>query len=53
MFLFLSGDCGVYMLRMIEFHMMSLSLTEGLTDESIEYNRMRYVVELFNSYVEP
>ncbi len=53
MFLFLSGDCGVYMLRMIEFYMMGLSLTEGLTDESMEYHRMRYAVELFNGSFDP
>ncbi|KAL5581160.1 hypothetical protein UlMin_013602 [Ulmus minor] len=48
-----SGDCGVYMLRMIEFHMMDLSLKEGLTDESMEYHRMQYAVELFNSSFDP
>ena len=53
MFLFLSGDYDMYMLRMIEFHMMGLSLTEGLTDESMEYHRMRYAVELFNGSVDP
>ena len=53
MFLFLIGDCGVYMLKMIEFHMMGLSLTEGLTDESMKYHRMRYAVELFNGSFDP
>ena len=53
MFIFFSGDCSVYMLRMIEFHMMGLSLKEGLIDESMEYHRMRYVVELFNGYFDP
>ena len=52
MFLFLSGDCGVSMLKMIEFHMMGLYLTEGLIDESMEYHRLRYAVELFNGSLE-
>ena len=46
MFLFHSGNCGVYMLRMMEFHMVGLSLTEGLIDESMEYHRLRYAVKL-------
>lgn len=53
MFLFLSGDYGVYMLRMIEFYMKGLSLTEGLTDESMKYHRMRYAVEFFNGSFDP
>ena len=43
----------MYMLRMIEFHMMDFSLMEGLTDESMEYHKMRYDVELFNGSLEP
>ena len=43
----------MYMLMMIKFHMMGLSLTKDLTDESMEYYKMQYVVELFNGSFDP
>ena len=48
-----SGDCGVYMLKHIELHSMSLPLIENMNDENVEYHRRRYTIEIFDGSMEP
>ena len=48
-----SGDCGVYMLKFIEFHMIGRSLKDLITDDQIGHYTTRYAVEIFEQGMEP
>ncbi|KAL5563696.1 hypothetical protein UlMin_033443 [Ulmus minor] len=45
------GDCGVYMIKNIEFHSVGLPLIENMNDENVEYHRNRYAIEIFDGSI--
>ena len=48
-----SRDCGVYMLKFIEFQMMGCSLKFLIMDDQIGHYRTRCAVEIFEQGIEP
>ena len=48
-----SGDCGVYMPKFIEFHMIGRSLKDLITNYQMGHYRKRYAAESFEQGMEP
>ncbi|KAL5576904.1 hypothetical protein UlMin_018603 [Ulmus minor] len=47
------GNCGVYMLKLMELHIMNLSMKGVITDATMVYHRSRYAVEIFKQGMDP